>query len=860
MPWRAVCEDIILNICSPIQTPAGKKFNSLHDFIASHPFSLTSHPWLDQQLSLWQQFRFLNQKLIFGATLPASDNLTQFPILNMADGEIVAYRLNKDYLSMLGEQQSAAYSSSFVLVKSICKPDPQQPASWLEFFTLYQGLAAQSDINSPETIYQAKTNLVQRQVNSGSPKHNDSNVENAPDKTGEMVHSGEKMQITLRKNFLNGKEIQPFGLARKLDANQQPAGASFWVTLLPHYVDQLVIYQTLTRVVMRTATDANTRLPATETPAAPEKSGKILNKGERVVVSQIHNFNNGGKIQPFGLARRIDEKGQEVGEAFWITTQSEFVKPANNNKAMLPWMQQAMDAGIYDQVVTPAQPIAISAGAELAYPGLHITELSQDKMSSEYGVYIELLSKSAGLNDVLRNTANVTAGELSIRFHKGAAIYRREGIGKNSTFTKTSEQLQNHDFDLRPLAKVHPLTDSQGQHWYQSSRDKWISGTEADLLHQFDLLQLGFSTLNNDHQIQAEPTTTLFSKVIACLRSLMGVKQPRKITSANTHYEAILTEIDSNQDGVITGNEIQLARQQISTPVALIAEKLILQHPSLWAEEQNYSALSEQLSSMPASRQQILRQWLSEQRWMSQITEFSNESHCWTADPLIFLNALADKVPDIYEFETTLGNYQISYKSAQFILSWEAYAEKPYVPAGSKTSGVTVGYGYDLGQQSEDSARTILSSFYPADQVNRLLSCIGKKGKSAQALLPRLADISISRENAFSMAMVLKKIYSQRLVNIYPQAIDLPPDSAGAILSLIYNRGTSMAKHKPGDTLDSRREMREIQKDLANNQIELIPKRLRSMKRLWPKSPGLIHRREGEAVLIENELARLTRK
>lgn len=106
------------------------------------------------------------------------------------------------------------------------------------------------------------------------------------------------------------------------------------------------------------------------------------------------------------------------------------------------------------------------------------------------------------------------------------------------------------------------------------------------------------------------------------------------------------------------------------------------------------------------------------------------------------------------------------------------------------------------------------------------------------------------------MAMRLKERYCQVVVNTYPQAINLPPDSAGAILSLVYNRGPSLKKPKIGDPIDSRREMREIGDDFSKGNIKNIPVRLRSMRRLWANQRGLRDRREGEAKFIEEELAR----
>ncbi|GAB0612857.1 hypothetical protein NB16F74_47710 [Escherichia coli] len=40
---------------------------------------------------------------------------------------------------------------------------------------------------------------------------------------------------------------------------------------------------------------------------------------------------------------------------------------------------------------------------------------------------------------------------------------------------------------------------------------------------------------------------------------------------------------------------------------------------------------------------------------------------------------------------------------------------------------MTVGYGYDLGQQTTSSARELLSAYYSNAQVERLVTAIGEK-------------------------------------------------------------------------------------------------------------------------------------
>jgi GH24 family phage-related lysozyme (muramidase) len=81
----------------------------------------------------------------------------------------------------------------------------------------------------------------------------------------------------------------------------------------------------------------------------------------------------------------------------------------------------------------------------------------------------------------------------------------------------------------------------------------------------------------------------------------------------------------------------------------------------------------------------------------------------------------------------------------------------------------------------------------------------------------------------------------------------LPPDAQAAIVSLIYNRGSGLTD-KPGDTEKRREEMRNIVPLVKAKDLRGIAAEFRKMKRLWDadKQPGLITRREREALLVEN--------
>ncbi|HID9122344.1 TPA: N-acetylglucosaminidase [Klebsiella michiganensis] len=70
----------------------------------------------------------------------------------MADGEIVAYRICKDYLTLGWESGPLSFSGSFVLVKHYIQPGEKE-SSGLHFYTLYMHLAPYSAYESEKKIH-----------------------------------------------------------------------------------------------------------------------------------------------------------------------------------------------------------------------------------------------------------------------------------------------------------------------------------------------------------------------------------------------------------------------------------------------------------------------------------------------------------------------------------------------------------------------------------------------------------------------------------------------------------------------------------------------------------------------------------
>ena len=97
--------------------------------------------WLAGTNCIWHGGIYLTEVTAPGSLLKPDAAEKVVPLQCIAEGEVVAWRLNNDYIKSTCLGQPVQYFSTFLLVKSTCKPDPEKESSWLEFYSLYMGLA-----------------------------------------------------------------------------------------------------------------------------------------------------------------------------------------------------------------------------------------------------------------------------------------------------------------------------------------------------------------------------------------------------------------------------------------------------------------------------------------------------------------------------------------------------------------------------------------------------------------------------------------------------------------------------------------------------------------------------------------------
>lgn len=179
---------------------------------------------------------------------------------------------------------------------------------------------------------------------------------------------------------------------------------------------------------------------------------------------------------------------------------------------------------------------------------------------------------------------------------------------------------------------------------------------------------------------------------------------------------------------------------------------------------------------------------------------------------------------------------------------YEKFLQKATWPGGA--SGVTVGFGYDLGYNTPDQVRRDWKGKVPEGTVQAMVSVCGKKGSIAANELRRVRGAILipwdTAQEVFGEKTMPR--FAAMTKTAFPDIALAHPHGQGVVLSLSFNRGTSMR----GAT---RSEMRDI-RDHLKPAPHKIPADIRAMKRLWVGKglDGLLIRREAEAVLFEKGL------
>lgn len=197
---------------------------------------------------------------------------------------------------------------------------------------------------------------------------------------------------------------------------------------------------------------------------------------------------------------------------------------------------------------------------------------------------------------------------------------------------------------------------------------------------------------------------------------------------------------------------------------------------------------------------------------------------------------------------------QPSPKTLNLLLEYEVGGgEKYYLkhlsrftwPGGQ--SGPTIGIGIDTAYYSAKELADIFN-FLKEEEIELIQGATGKTGVNGKLYTKVLSNAGIVVPWPQAM-QIFKDLtwpkFSRLAEKTFPGLEELKDDAYGAIVSLVFNRGTSLRG-------DSRIEMRNLKTLIPKKDYASMSKELIKMKRIWMNQnlDGLLKRRDAEAALI----------
>lgn len=553
------------------------------------------------------------------------------PLQFMMDGEVVAWRVNRDYAAIeCYQERPLRQSGTFVLVKSVYKPDEQDESSWLTLYQLYMHIAPLSEFPK-RLLYR-------------------------------VTQKGHGVRMRKYSRHDDSREIAPDVQANK---HGHP---------------------------------------------------KTLTQGDTLAVLQQKSFLLEQRPEPFALVQRLQD-GKPAGELFWVSMRPEYLEPDGQCYVCLPdWMHSALNHGVFDDVVVPPVPLKVMVKAGDAVGFLGAQDLADEDnypqiITTDYKAHIELLSLDEHVPDVVANMKGIKTGKQFIKLKLKRPLYLRNGEGEESTFEQISAITRVDAGKIIPRDATYPFTDKTGVTYFQIRPHTWMHQNDVEQLSQHDLAGLNF------HCIEAEHTTdftrTLDERwLIDALKSISSHFDSEKgpqFAQAKMFYDSLIRNAenrrpptpypDKSLDQYLFG---ALHTNQMNIPE--YARRLIVKHDSSWhstRDDTRWSSVCKSRDESPVVKM-ANGGFLDVTHWMDKVPPFASQRSVWHFHPLEFLYVMSgDDDMDIKWLTVPKGQLT-------FDAEGNDNKDSPYFsrhihwPGG--VSGVTIGRGYDLGQQNDPSS------------------------------------------------------------------------------------------------------------------------------------------------------------
>ncbi|MHC8303363.1 glycoside hydrolase family 19 protein [Pseudomonas sp. PB3P13] len=585
----------VMNFQYPFRKADGKQFTDAEDVYKALEAETSGHYLLGSN-KFWHGGIHISDK-------SAPQCVLNEPIRCMADGEVVAYRLNQDYLeSTFGDnEKKLKYSNSFCLVRHEYKsaPNPEEGANKgkqnkLNFYSLYMHLLPFKRYPlSPDETPKPKVTMKVGDFKAYDEAPLSSDI-TSPGK----VANGTKLEVLEQKDVNNityakGKILSGSVKAGPLKVRE--VGTEIWFAYLkdgePYKNSQHHRIWSADVIPERARPNywqgkvkarATKRLPIRQSPTNPtngQPAGAPVDGGLELAVNSVIEFDSKEVVNLVvgNVLRRMAPctlvsggVWQPTGNApptFWTIVEND---PASQH---VHW--DVVTPTDFDRVVSTG--IGIKAGDPIGYLGLTENLTGEDGgVTSKYQVHVEIFTAESDVKDFLKNAAGLKIGKQYLHLLTGTELK------KTAPATGTTVLKLDHAVDLSKALVIKEGTED----WYKVSvteDGQPVSGivkkAGAQIVTQHDWEKLGF-------QIVEETNATAD-----------GFLDPEDMPQ---FFKDLFAKIDANHDGQVDAAELTNELKNAETRSRW--SKLIAHHPTEWkdtADSAKWSKLDQLLETSP---------------------------------------------------------------------------------------------------------------------------------------------------------------------------------------------------------------------------------------------------------------------
>lgn len=579
----------------------------------------------------------------------------------MADGEIVAWRVCRDYESAAiewrGEKLFA--STSFVLVKHYIQP-ADNAESGLTFFTLYMNLAPWAAYGQQGCQADRKVAGIQRYYTSAEDmqagreagKLNKDTLVTLSDAI--VTRSRDRRQfteVTITRGTKNaagetlaaGTKVWTVSDRGSLRAIKSAPVPSWWAKCTPAYTTQSEGVVNCT-----SRTDWGYYL-SREDVLHNKKAGRLTagfplsyepgNTAQQVIRP---GRSPGDAARTFSLVTLGRDKDTlKKGARVWVVSDGDSLTP------VAP--AASGSEPVFNDVYVPPVPVTVSAGDNLGHMSFYQLPEENGKRS-RYQVHIECLS----MDDMEKFITNPgKAGEdapVYLTWQTDAPLFDKGEQGMVAGNRKTRAS------GILTLAKVpgvdaggNTLTSNQDAAYYQIRPEGgWLPAASVKKVSQYALDELGFVTLNKapasfDLIDGVKRPDNVVKGILAQLYK--AAQEEKRITHAlnKYNYQRLLEMTDSNEDGHYSEQEYLQAIHNVSYRDRLY--RIIAKHASEWyygKDDPLWKNYLDPLTRDAPLWKTYLEAFLDKMTWMKAVSEkgVALGPEPWHMHPIVFLNSI----------------------------------------------------------------------------------------------------------------------------------------------------------------------------------------------------------------------------